>query len=126
MTKTQKDEIRSNALKHLRDLLKPGQTVYTILRHRSASGISRSISVVSIGQDGEVRDLDYLAAKLLGYRIDERRGGLKVSECGMDMGFHLVDCLGRAVWPMGAPEPHGTRNGEPDSCGGDALKHRWM
>lgn len=28
--------------------------------------------------------------------------------------------------PDGAPAPHGTRNGEPDTAGGYALKHEWL
>jgi hypothetical protein len=31
-----------------------------------------------------------------------------------------------ALWPNGTDTPHGTRNGEPDTNGGYALKHRWM
>jgi hypothetical protein len=40
----------------------------------------------------------------------------------MDMGFDLVYSLGSALWPNGTDTPHGTRNGEPDSDGGYALK----
>ena len=53
-------------------------------------------------------------------------GGLVIGGCGMDMGFHVVYNLGRAMWPDGTPDPHGTRNGEPDRDGGYALKHRWL
>ena len=56
----------------------------------------------------------------------DKTGGLRVSGCGMDMGFHVVYNLGYALWPDGTPEPHGTRNGAPDSDGGYALKHRWL
>lgn len=44
----------------------------------------------------------------------------------MDMGFHVVYALGSALWPDGTPAPHGTRNGEPDTAGGYALKHEWL
>ena len=38
----------------------------------------------------------------------------------MDMGFQAVYCLGLSLWPDGTPEPHSTRNGEPDTNGGYA------
>jgi len=44
----------------------------------------------------------------------------------IDMGFHVVYNLGRTLWPEGTPEPHGTRNGEPDRDGGYALNHQWL
>jgi hypothetical protein len=49
-----------------------------------------------------------------------------MSGAGMDMGFELVYRLGQAMWPNGTPEPHGTRNGQPDSDGGYALEHKWL
>lgn len=110
----------------LRKMLKPGRTVFTILNHCSASGMSRSISlVISDKKDGIFR-LDYLVAPALGYTLDIKKGGLKVSGCGMDMGFSLVYNLGMVLWPEGTKKPHVARNGEPGSSGGYALKHKWI
>jgi hypothetical protein len=114
------------AKKHLREILKPGATVYTILNHCSASGMSRSISLAIGGEKGEITKLDYWVAQVRGEHIDQKHGGLKVSGCGMDMGFHLVYGLGRILWPEGTPEPHSTRNGAPDRDGGYALKQEWL
>lgn len=113
------------AVKHLQTLLKPGQTVYTILNHVSSSGMSRSISL-AIVQKGEIVKLDYWVAQAKGEHIDDKNGGLKVSGCGMDMGFHLVYGLGRMVWPKGTKKPHGSSNGAPDRDGGYALNHKWL
>jgi hypothetical protein len=110
----------------LRKLLKPGTTVYTILNHCSTSGMSRSISLAIGQKDGSIHKLDYLVATAKGVHIDEKHGGLKVSGCGMDMGFHLVYDLGRMLWPHGTTKPHGMRNGAPDKDGGYALKHTWL
>lgn len=110
----------------LRKMLKPGCTVFTILNHCSASGMSRSISLVISDKKDGILKLDYLAAQALGYTLDNKRGGLKVSGCGMDMGFSLVYNLGMVLWPEGTKKPHGVRNGEPDSSGGYALKHKWI
>jgi hypothetical protein len=57
---------------------------------------------------------------------DPRSEGLTVDGCGMDMGYSVVYSLGYAMWPKGTPEPHGIRNGEPDSDGGYALRHAWI
>lgn len=109
----------------LRDTLEPGQTVYTILRHCSASGMSRRISLAVVNKDLEVQVIDFWAAHAMDDKI-HKDGGIVVNGCGMDMGFALVYNLGRRLWPNGAPEPHGRRNGEPDSDGGYALKHSWV
>lgn len=84
---------RCEAIEHLRQWIKPGDRVYTILRHVSASGMSRSISLVVATADDsgpEIVDLDYWAVRAMGDRIDQRRGGIKVGGCGMDMGSYLV------------------------------------
>jgi hypothetical protein len=62
----------------------------------------------------------------MGDRFDRNREGIVVGGCGMDMGFHLVYNLGATLWPKGTEKPHGTRNGEPDTSGGYALKSRWI
>jgi hypothetical protein len=113
---------RENAIKALKKILKPGDTVYTILRHVSRSGMMRHISLIA-GKDSH--DITYLAAKAMNDKI-AKDGGIKTPGCGMDMGFHLVYNLGYTLWPKGTPKPHGTRNGEPDSDGGYALNQRWL
>jgi hypothetical protein len=112
---------RAYACTQLRAILSPGMVVHTILRHVSRSGMMRHISV--IGPDS--RNLDYLVSIALDDKLADG-GGIKCGGCGMDMGFNLVYCLGFALWPKGTPEPHGKRNGEPDSSGGYALKHAWL
>ena len=111
--------------RELQQLLQPGQTVYTILRYVSASGIKRRISVCAV-IDGEIRLLDRLTAELTGRRIEDSHEGIVCGGGGMDMGFHVVYELGAAIWPDGTPEPHGTRNGTPDCDGGFALRHSWL
>lgn len=110
----------------LRESLKPGDTVYTVLRHVSRSGMYRVIDLYKMTESGP----ECLSGLAKGAGVgDEPRGrhdGIGVGGCGMDMGFYLVYRLGYTLWPNGTPNPHGTRNGEPDSDGGYALKHRWM
>ena len=118
------EQEKQAAIAQLLEILKPGATVYTELKRVSKSGMSRVISLKAV-HDGEIITLDYLASQATGYRLDSNCG-LKVTGCGMDMGFHVVYVLGNALWPHGTPEPHGSRNGIPDTCGGYALKHRWL
>ena len=90
---------RETAIDHLRRVLQPGQTVYTILRHVSRSGMSRDISLVIV-QDGKLTDITAWAGEVLGYRRTDRHGSwaLRVGGCGMDMGFHTVYSLASALW----------------------------
>ncbi len=124
-TKTEKTE----AISQLRKLVKPGRTVYGIIRHVSSSGMTRNIDFYVIHK-GEPYFLTYYIGKALGYRHDYRgRGGLVVQGCGMDMVFSVVYDLGRTLWPKGfTPARHKLhgRNGSPatehDSDGGYALR----
>lgn len=117
---------QEEALTNLRKLVKPGDTIYTVLRHASRSGMYRRISLHVIKKDGP-HQLDYLVIKAgIGEQPRGNAEGVGVGGCGMDMGFHLVYNLGARLWPKGTTKPHGTRNGEPDRDGGYALKHRWL
>ena len=92
--------------------------------------MSRTIRVVLIktGDDGRCYTLhpNHAVSVVLGLPLARSGGGVVITGCGMDMGFELVYRLGMALWPDGTKEPHGTRNGEPDSHGGYALKHQWL
>ena len=118
-------EEQNRARETLERLLKPGTIVYTVLRHVSRSGLQRSIQL-KVVEDGDIVDISRPTAVVLDASLDAKRGGIKVSGCGMDIGYALVHALGMVLWPQGTPKPHGTRNGGPDSFGGYALKHRWI
>ncbi len=120
--KYSKEEV-ANSMKYLHKMLKPGSKVVTVLRNVSRSGMSRRIDLYTVHK-GEMVYLSHAAAVVMG---DPRPdNGIKVGGCGMDMGFHLVYNLGATLWPKGTPKPHGSRNGEPDSDGGYALKQSWL
>jgi hypothetical protein len=75
------------------------------------------------------QSLSWDMAKALDYPLDRDREGLKVSGCGMDMGFAVVHELGRALFPEGFKVEGVGRNGDTsgwDRDGGYALKHRWI
>lgn len=93
---------QQEARERLLQWLKPGDTVYTILRHRSASGMSRRISPVQLPTEpgGYFHHLDRSVAILLGLKGDNGEG-VTIGGCGMDMGFALVYDLAGALWPKG-------------------------
>lgn len=114
----------------LRKLLKPGMTVYTVLRHRSSSGMSRVIDLFVV-QKGQPVRISYDAAKVMDRTYDGERNGIKIGGCGMDMGFALVYNLGRKLYPNGFKLRKGNhaRNGDTsgfDKDGGYALNQRWL
>lgn len=134
MTKAQKAE-REELLREMRGFIKPGNTIYTVLRHVSQSGMSRNISLYILDEDGRgniyPRMLDGMAAKVLGYSLARNTEGVKVGGAGMDMGFHLVYALGRALYPDGFKLKEGQygRNGDTsgfDKDGGYSLRHQWI
>jgi hypothetical protein len=157
MTTKAKLQEREEARQRLRaDYLKPGDFVHTVLRHVSASGMSRRIDLYKL-ENGEPHWLSGLASKALGIR-QGKDGALVVGGCGMDMGFHVVYELSARLFPDGfgcigegcpsndhsngdrdyTPNVLGLQTG-PDGekiiggCGshwhrdgGYALRHRWL
>jgi len=84
--------------------------IYCLIRHVSRSGMSRTISLHYIDlETQELRQLNYVGAVLLGLPLDELRDGIKVTGCGMDMGFHLVSTLSRLI-----------------GGGDNSLEHHWI
>ena len=123
VTKTSKAQ--HDAIDKLRELLKPGDVIYTTLNHVSRSGMMRVIDL-RVMRNNEPLRISWSVAQAIGYTYNTKYEGVRIDGCGTDMGFSLVYTLGSVLWPDGTPEPHGTRNGEPDTCGGYALRQRWM
>lgn len=109
---TKQETERTEAIAKLQEILKPGDTLHTILRHVSSSGMSRIISVVHTSPDGDIQNLDYLISQLGVYKrtpLRAKHDGLKVGGAGMDMGFAVVYDVAQAVFQDGY-----------------ALKQRWL
>jgi len=83
--------IKQEAAQELGNILStiPTDTIYTVIRHVSASGMQREISVKMIDA-GRIIHLDYLVSTALGRKLG-KHGGIVIKGCGMDMGFHLVE-----------------------------------
>lgn len=114
-----KSETQREAFDKLKELLKPGQTVYTNVNTVSRSGMSRNISAYIV-HEGKVLDISWIINRLNGKAIPEQ-GGVKMGGCGMDMGFALVYGLSRTLWHEGY-----RCNGEHHRDGGYALNQEWL
>lgn len=98
--------------------LSEGDTVYTVLRSVSSSGMSRTISL-KVAKEGKILDLTYYASILLEWPLVEVNGSraLRVGGCGMDMGFHTVYTLSSILF---------REEGQALHCdAGYALNHAW-
>lgn len=129
-----KQEIKE-ATDQLREWVRPGDTVYTIIKHVSASGMYRVIDLYLIKDNNPFRISGYAAKLLEGY--DRKHEGCRAGGCGMDMGFHLVYNLGSALfregWEcIGDRCPSNVHFNDPKSTevvhtdGGYSLKQQWM
>lgn len=147
-TRTERDE----AIEKLHEILKPGDTVHTVVTHVARSGMSRSIRAIVV-KDNEPIDISWLVARLGIGRMDRDNGGVRMTGAGMDMGFALVYDLSYHLFPGGFgcigercpsnDHSNGDRdytphmNGAPNTFtpgyvghwhrdGGYALRHRWL
>ena len=92
----------------LKNQIKKRDTVHTITRQVSASGMYRHISViVKSGED--LLNQSYNIAKLLGYTYKDKTNSVGVSGGNMDMGFALVYNLSHELYGDGY-----------------AIKQRWL
>lgn len=141
--KAGKVALRDQARAQLREVLPPGATAYTILRHVSRSGMMRRISVVAM-RDGEPCDVTYLVSVATGIARNRDGDALAVGGCGMDMGFHVVYELSYALYGAGfgctgercpsndhsngdrGHTPHSEARTHWHASGGYALRHAWL
>jgi hypothetical protein len=137
VTKAQQTE-KAEAIAALTEWIKPGMTIYTVLRHVSTSGMYRAIDVYLM-EDNQPRYITWTVSKACGFTYNRKHEAIGIGGCGMDMGFSIVydlartlfrngfDCVGR-----GCPSndhSNGDRNYEPHRHTGDggyALHQRWL
>jgi hypothetical protein len=127
-------EKKAEALANLRKMLPPGTRIYVSNVHTSRSGMMRTLKLYK-AEGGSIRWIScYWVAAAIGWSVDEQREGVKVSGCGMDMGFHLVNTLSYALHGM---KDHGD-GAKPENAGrpfqprrghyraGYSLTHEWL
>jgi len=98
-TRQEKINEREHSREQLKKLLNVGDTVYTITRSVSASGMSRTMSLYIV-KDNRLMNITYYAAHALEWRLCDVNGSrvMRVGGCGMDMGFHAVYTLSRVLF----------------------------
>lgn len=137
-----KQSSKEEARRQLLGMIKPGDTIYTILRHVSRSGMTRVIDLVLMPKRGTEEtgpiSIATQAAEVTGNRLDRDRWGVKIGGCGMDMGFALVYNLSYQLFKdgficvgEGCPandHSNGDRDYTPHlhSNAGYALRQHWM
>jgi len=125
---------KAEAIERLREMLPPGTTIYVANKHTARSGMMRVLSCYKV-KGGRIHWIScYWIGLALSYAVDRRREGVRVSGCGMDMGFHLVNSLSYALHgmkdkgdgakPENAGRPFTPRRGH--FRAGYSLKHEWL
>jgi hypothetical protein len=107
---------QAEAIENLKKWLKKGDTIYTILRHRSANGMSRVIDFYYI-EDNRPMRITWSVAAALGYTYNTKYEGVQVRGAGMDMGFHVVYSLSSKLFSEDGSYSHEAAY---------ALKHEWL
>lgn len=90
---------RQQTIEKLQTIIRPGDTIYTVLCHVSRSGMQREISLYTI-QDNNPRYITVYVGIILDYKLG-KRDGLVVNGCGMDIGFHTVYNLSMVLFSAG-------------------------
>lgn len=126
---------KKEALKRLREKMPPGTTVWTKLLHVSKSGMTRWLDVYIIVNNEPLR-YTWSVADAVDMSYSVKHEGVKVDGCGMDIGFHLVNCLSYALHgyeTKGKRAKAAERDGLPFTAtnkrafrAGYSLNHRWL
>jgi hypothetical protein len=114
VNETRRKEEQQDAIRRLREILKPGDTVYTLVTHVTQSGMTRWIRAIVI-RDDKPLDISWLAGRALGSPVGTRNHeGVERGGGGMDMGFDLVYSLSWKLFTDEEKDP------------GYALIQRWL
>lgn len=136
---------KEQAKKDLLNMLNGSNKVYTILKHRSSSGMLRHIDVVIV-KDNKPLNINWYVEKIGLYKrarnYDAKNAdSLRVGGCGMDMGFSVVYNLSRELYPNGYkcqgkichsnnhfndPDCNKAKGKHHHKDGGYALKQEWL
>jgi len=113
LTKTIKTQSEKQLQKdNLLRWLKEGDTILTLCNHVSSSGMTRRIKCYII-KDNRLLNISYAVSKVMEWPLNDK--GLKISGCGMDMGFHVVYSLSSVLFKK-----------ESDKDAGYSLRHEWI
>jgi hypothetical protein len=126
MPQYNKEEV-AESLAFLRKHVKPGTTVYTVLRHVSRSGMMREISLYVIHKR-EPMSITWHAARVLKSSMNKGNSywALRVGGCGMDMGFYVVNSLSYAIHGYKDIGQAGAIPRRGHYRAGYSIRHEWL
>jgi hypothetical protein len=108
----------------LLDIVKVGSTLTAVCTHynRNSGSARYKVFIPAVSPEGRtyIRNITRQVAALVGFRLS-KDDEIVMGGCGYSKSFQIGYSLGNVLWPNGTPEAHGTRNGEPDHCGGYAI-----
>lgn len=123
-------------------MLKPGDTLFTVIKSVSRSGMFRRMDVYRLVDNDRVWLTGCVASVIEArYSTDDWRkeAGMGLSGCGMDMGFEAIYRLSSALYPNGFDcvgercPSNDHSNGDRDyksnhhhRDGGYAINQRWL
>lgn len=114
--KQEQEQERESAKVYLLSVLnkQARPTLYTSLKYVSSSGMSRDMKVL-LADGGEIIDVTWYAGKLGIGTLKERNGQrvIRVSGCGMDMGFHVVYSISAMLYGY-------------EERGAYTIRHEWI
>jgi len=89
------EELKKPIIEELKNLIAENKKVYCMLNKVSFNGMNREISFYII-KDNYLINLNRYIERILNYKLG--KGGLKVSGCGMDMGYSVVSNLSESLY----------------------------
>ena len=117
------DEMHAFQRAALLKIIKPRTRLTAVCTGFNKSGMSATFRVfLPLMHDGKpcIREITKQVARFVGFRLN-KHDEIVMGGCGYSKSFQIGYSLGCSLWPEGTPEPHGTRNGVPDSYGGYAI-----
>lgn len=115
LPKSERERMKAESIAWLRKNVPQGSAVFTILTHVSRSGMSRNIKCLILHPQYGIDNISYHVARALELPHVDRDSAIRVSGCGMDMGFHLISSLAYALDYRGDSETNA-----------HGLNHYWL
>jgi thiamine pyrophosphate-dependent acetolactate synthase large subunit-like protein len=104
MARLTKEE-KQIAYNNLKEYVKEGDTIYTIVKKVAPSGMSRQMAVI-VRTDTGISNISWWVARALGYRMCKGRDCFSISGCGQDMGFAVAYDIGAELFGDGYKVKH--------------------
>ncbi len=106
MTSTWTATERTDAADMLRNLCPENASIYAVRLHTAKSGATHDVTFFVVSE-GRAVGIDWLICRILGLHISPVNSGVRIKGGGMDMAYHVIDSLSRALYGKGYAIGHG-------------------